>query len=76
MNRTPDKIYAWLVNNLADANSKEVFDVWCYIHDLLENEKHKILYAFVEELYKQGIDHSNDPRYYKALEKAQAIVGR
>jgi hypothetical protein len=35
----------------------------------LEDERKETVDKFTEALYNNGIDHNNDPKYYKAIEQ-------
>lgn len=66
----PDNIYSTLINICPDLDSKiEAWRIWSYILDLLEYERKETVDTFTEALYNNGIDHSNDPRYYKAMKQ-------
>lgn len=65
----PDNIYRTLVGQCPDLDSKEAWLIWRYIHNLLEDERKETVDKFTEALCDNGIDHSNDPKYYKAIEQ-------
>lgn len=63
----PDNIYRTLVGISPDLDSKEAWQIWRYIHDLLEDERKETVDKFTQALHNNGIDLSND-QIHKAID--------